>query len=247
MSITEVTGPRPEAVQPSLFAEAIRRYPGAAANPEHTAALAATAERIERTGKIDAPVLLVRSGIDIQGGVLVDTPTLEHAANGFIIGYTALQRMQPLPERVDLRAIAGLGILQPHLLMGDEAIGDYVRTRYSEQRVAEQRGTIAWDDMSPISELYLYAALFDAHVRLSDFLPAADVAEMHERLLAELEHPPIKALVPTLRRALMGVSEISADELANEIARRQQPEASVVSFKTRARRALARVAFWHAA
>jgi hypothetical protein len=195
------------------FAEAAAVSYGQYDTVEEKAHRVEVAQKLEVAMQPGAPVLHQVNRLSVYGGILTAPPKIVTRPYGrefalavaFDIRSDNKNRYQEMYVRDFVTTTQyGAPTHLSQIVAGDENVLEFVRTRHDAQRAAEKGDGIAWNDISPLTELKTYAALAGTGLRLSDLMPQ-QAAELRGRLLRDLNNPAHAHLAPTLHGALQGV------------------------------------------
>jgi hypothetical protein len=223
------------------FAEAAELSHGRYDTAEQRAERIEAARRLQETMVPGASVLHRVGSLEVRGGTLIDEPEVILVPRGddfeLAISYrldAGLDEHQGYMTLNSLIAGTRSGYTPkdyerlPVLVAGDEDVVDHVLKVYANQRnLEESPGGVPWYDMSPLTEIRTYAALQHTGVRVADVLPKNETDALRERLLADIDNPTLKHLVPDNFWALVGIDDTGTERLQEEIhARRADAEST---------------------
>jgi hypothetical protein len=197
------------------FADAAVFSRNAADTPEQCQDRITIATELGQRMQPGTPVLYMATSLEIHGGLLADRPEVTEipavVGTELAFQFTLFQANAVVGGTVRFRnLIAGTRfgdpIDLPWVAAGEQAIHCFVQTMHDFQRDAERApGGIAWNDLSPLTELRLYAALADTPFRLVDIVGEVDAGIMYEQYLAAYQSGQYKHWQPDLERALQAI------------------------------------------
>ncbi len=195
------------------FTEAATMSHGQYDSEEQKARRIEIAHNLEAAMQPGAPILHQVNRLSVYGGFLIAPPNIVMHPYGkrLTIAFDIRSGGKNLHQEMYIRNLVaptqyGAPMHLPHIVAGEEDILEFVRIRHDAQRAAEEGAGIAWDDISPLTELRTYAALANTGLRLHDFMPQ-QAAELHDRLSHDLNNPAHAHLAPTIQEALQGVGK----------------------------------------
>ncbi len=218
------------------FAEAAAISYGQYDTEEEKASRIEFAEQLEAAMQPGEPVLHEVNRLSVHGGILTAPPKIVARPYGkelvLAIAFDIRSGSENKHQEMYVRDLVtatqyGAPTNLPQIVAGDEHILGFVQKRHDTQRAAEKGADIAWNDISPLTELKTYAALASTGLRLSDYMPE-QAATLYGRLSRDLNNPAHAHLAPTLEAAMQGVGG-EHTRLAKQRVRRAMGQFAIIS------------------